>query len=87
MHWGGNTQLRRVDSGVADLIVSDGQSYLLPLSNYADSVIKYLTSRRALKVRSAVDARGFRCLCYGTDVTVFQTALRDALDRLRADAG
>jgi 2-dehydro-3-deoxyglucarate aldolase/4-hydroxy-2-oxoheptanedioate aldolase len=30
-------------------------------------------------------ARGFRCLCYGTDVTVFQTALRDALDRLRAD--
>ena len=33
---------------VADLIVSDGQSYLLPLSNYADSVIKYLTSRRAL---------------------------------------
>ena len=32
-------------------------------------------------------ARGFRCLCYGTDVTVFQTALRDALDRLRADEG
>ena len=58
MHWGGNTQLRRVDSGVADLIVSDGQSYLLPLSNYTDSVIKYLTSRRALQVRSAVDAQG-----------------------------
>lgn len=58
MHWGGNTQLRRVDSGVAELIVNDGQSYLVPLSNYADSVIKYLTSRRALQVRSAVDAQG-----------------------------
>jgi 2-keto-3-deoxy-L-rhamnonate aldolase RhmA len=30
-------------------------------------------------------ARGFRCLCYGTDVSVFQTALRDALAVLRAD--
>jgi 2-keto-3-deoxy-L-rhamnonate aldolase RhmA len=30
-------------------------------------------------------AKGFRCLCYGTDVTVFQTALRDALAALRAD--
>ncbi len=58
MHWGGNTQLRRVDSGVAELIVNDGQSYILPLSNYADSVIKYLTSKRALQVRSAVDADG-----------------------------
>lgn len=58
MHWGGNTQLRRVDSGVAELIVNGGQSYLLPLSNYADSVIKYLTSKRALQVRSAVDAQG-----------------------------
>ena len=58
MHGGGNTQLRRVDSGVAELIVNDGQSYILPLSNYADSVIKYLTSKRALQVRSAVDADG-----------------------------
>lgn len=30
-------------------------------------------------------ARGFRCLCYGTDVTVFQTALSDALATLRGD--
>ena len=30
-------------------------------------------------------ARGFRCLCYGTDVSVFQTALSDALAVLRAD--
>ncbi len=30
-------------------------------------------------------ARGFRCLCYGTDVTVFQTALAAALAELRAD--
>jgi 2-keto-3-deoxy-L-rhamnonate aldolase RhmA len=30
-------------------------------------------------------AKGFRCLCYGTDVTVFQTALRDALAALRGD--
>ncbi|RLT50690.1 MAG: hypothetical protein DWI67_09060, partial [Chloroflexi bacterium] len=58
MHWGGNTQLRRVDAGVAELIVTDEQSYLVPLSNYADAVIKYLTSKRALQVRSAVDAQG-----------------------------
>ena len=58
MHWGGNTQLRRVDAGVADLIVTDEQSYLVPLSNYADAVIKYLTSKRALQVRSAVDVQG-----------------------------
>jgi 2-keto-3-deoxy-L-rhamnonate aldolase RhmA len=30
-------------------------------------------------------ARGFRCLCYGTDVTVFQSALSQALATLRAD--
>lgn len=29
--------------------------------------------------------KGFRCLSYGTDVGVFQTALGDALDALKAD--
>jgi 2-keto-3-deoxy-L-rhamnonate aldolase RhmA len=29
--------------------------------------------------------KGFRCLCYGTDVHVFQSALADALAALRAD--
>ena len=31
-------------------------------------------------------AKGFRCLCYGTDIGVFQTALGDAIRTLRADA-
>jgi 2-keto-3-deoxy-L-rhamnonate aldolase RhmA len=30
-------------------------------------------------------AQGFRCLCYGTDVTVFESGLRDALAQLRSD--
>lgn len=30
-------------------------------------------------------AKGFRCLCYGTDVGVFQTALGNALRDLRSD--
>jgi 2-keto-3-deoxy-L-rhamnonate aldolase RhmA len=30
-------------------------------------------------------AKGFRCLCYGTDISVFQTALRDGIQALRAD--
>ncbi|MFN0193148.1 MAG: HpcH/HpaI aldolase family protein [Aestuariivirga sp.] len=31
-------------------------------------------------------AKGFRCLCYGTDIGVFQSALSEALRTLRADA-
>jgi 2-keto-3-deoxy-L-rhamnonate aldolase RhmA len=30
-------------------------------------------------------AKGIRCLCYGTDISVFQTALAQALRSLRAD--
>ena len=30
-------------------------------------------------------ARGFRCLCYGTDIGVFQTALANALQSLKSD--
>lgn len=29
-------------------------------------------------------AKGFRCLCYGTDIGIFQTALSDALRDLRS---
>jgi 2-keto-3-deoxy-L-rhamnonate aldolase RhmA len=31
-------------------------------------------------------AKGFRCLCYGTDIGVFQSALSEALRALKADA-
>ncbi len=30
-------------------------------------------------------AKGFRCLCYGTDISVFQSALATALDALKTD--
>ena len=30
-------------------------------------------------------ARGVRCLCYGTDISVFQSALSEALQSLQAD--
>ena len=30
-------------------------------------------------------AKGIRCLCYGTDIGVFQTALSGALGELKAD--
>ena len=30
-------------------------------------------------------AKGVRCLCYGTDISVFQSALSEALQRLQAD--
>ena len=59
MHWGGNTQVRRVDSGVVELCVKGGQSYMLLLPNYTGSVIKDLTCKRALEVRSAVAPRYF----------------------------
>ena len=32
-------------------------------------------------------AKGFRCLCYGSDVSVFQSALKGALDTLKGEAG
>jgi hypothetical protein len=31
--------------------------------------------------------KGFRCLCYGSDVSVFQSALKGALDTLKSEAG
>ena len=31
-------------------------------------------------------AKGFRCLCYGTDMIVFHNALSSALGELRSDA-
>jgi len=31
-------------------------------------------------------AKGFRCLCYGSDVSVFQSALKSALDTLKGEA-
>ena len=31
--------------------------------------------------------KGFRCLCYGSDVSVFQSALKGALDTLKGEAG
>jgi hypothetical protein len=32
-------------------------------------------------------AKGIRCLCYGTDIGVFQTALSSALGELNSDQG
>lgn len=58
MYWGGNSWLRRVDAGVGKMIDGDTRRYLLPLENYADAPVKYLTGNRAAQVRSALDADG-----------------------------
>ncbi len=58
MYWGGNTWLRRVDNSVGELIADDTRSYLLPLGNYADIPVKYLTANRVVTVQSALDADG-----------------------------
>lgn len=57
-YWSGNIWLKRIDAGTAAMIVNSSDSYLLPASNYGQTVIKYLTANRALEVRSAVDGSG-----------------------------
>lgn len=58
MVWGGNTWLRRVDNSVGELIARDPRPYLLPLQNYADTPVKYLTSRRVVHLQSALGLGG-----------------------------
>ncbi len=49
-----NIWLRRVDNSVGQLIVDDNRAYLLPLGNYADTPVKYLTANRALTIHSGL---------------------------------
>ncbi len=58
LYYSGNIWLRRIDYGVANHITSSNEPFLIPLSNYSDTVVKYLTSNRALHIRSALDASG-----------------------------
>jgi Dolichyl-phosphate-mannose-protein mannosyltransferase len=55
LYWSGNVWLRRVDYGIANHITATQQPVLLPLLNYSDTVVKYLTASRAVTVRSALD--------------------------------
>ncbi len=58
LYWSANTWLRRIDAGTATMIANSSESYLIPLSNYSDTVIKYLTANRARQIRSALDSSG-----------------------------
>lgn len=58
LYWSGNIWLKRIDAGTARMIASSSDAYLIPLSNYSTTVIKYLTANRALQIRSALDNSG-----------------------------
>ena len=58
LFWSGNVWLRRIDYGVANHVNASNESFLIPLANYSDTVVKYLTSRRAARARSALDSSG-----------------------------